>query len=87
MSILFDTITLSNHIITLTFSPNNPTECIVTTLNKVNMRKTPEARGEVTAAVPAGTALTPGKAWVRVNFEGQQGWLATGFVRQAAGCK
>src|SRR5262245_27407315 len=58
----------------------------VVTLNDLRLRSGPGTQFDVVTIVPAGTTLTadarsPRSDWVRVNFNGQVGWLFVGQLR------
>jgi fermentation-respiration switch protein FrsA (DUF1100 family) len=58
----------------------------IVTLNNLRMRSGPGTQFDVVTVVPAGTSLTADARsarsdWVRVNFNGQVGWLFVGQLR------
>lgn len=51
----------------------------------LNLRRTPNVQGEVIERIPSGTQLiidgrTEDAEWLRTEFEGQVGWISSGFV-------
>jgi len=52
----------------------------------LHLRRTPDSNGESLALIPSATLLivtgrTEQSDWLRVEFEGQEGWIASAYVR------
>jgi|GEM_PF-5107172 len=64
----------------------NPTDSLVRTYARLNFRSGPATNASVLQVLPAGLTLkvvgrTADGAWLKVNYSGQEGWVALAFVQ------
>ncbi|MCU0476708.1 MAG: SH3 domain-containing protein [Anaerolineae bacterium] len=67
----------------------NPSDVLVRTALRLNFRTAPFTTSTVLSVIPAGTQLrvlarNADGSWLRVQFAGQEGWVAAAFVRAVA---
>lgn len=67
----------------------NPSDVLVRTALRLNFRSAPATTSTVLSVVPAATQLrvlarSADSAWLKVQFAGQEGWVAAAFVRAVA---